>query len=50
MPALDKSALTGFTTAHAAAVIVGSALLLLILIRRGFRGVSFKGVGSVNVS
>ena len=34
----------GFTTEHAAAVIVIGALAALILIRRGFRGVNVGGV------
>lgn len=33
------------TTEHAVAVVAGSALVLLILIRRGFRGVNVGGVG-----
>jgi hypothetical protein len=35
----------GLTTEHSAAVIVIGSLLALILIRRGFRGVSAGGVG-----
>lgn len=35
----------GLSTEHAAGAIVISALVLLILIRRGFRGVSAGGVG-----
>lgn len=34
----------GFTTEYAAAVVVLGALLFLILIKRGFRGVSAGGV------
>lgn len=34
----------GFTTEHAAAAIVIGALVALVLIRRGFRGVSVGGV------
>lgn len=34
----------GWTTEHAAAALVIGALLLLILIGRGFRGVSVGGV------
>jgi hypothetical protein len=41
---------TGFTTEHATAAIVIGALVLLILIRRGFRGLSVPGVGSVSAS
>jgi hypothetical protein len=36
---------TGFTTSHAAGVVVVGALFMLILIRRGFRGVSVLGAG-----
>lgn len=35
----------GLSTEHAAAVLVIGALAILILIRRGFRGVSVGGVG-----
>jgi hypothetical protein len=35
----------GFTTEYAAAVIVFGSLLFLIMVRRGFRGVSAGGVG-----
>lgn len=34
-----------FTTEHAAAVIVIGALLALVFIRRGFRGINVAGVG-----
>lgn len=34
----------GFTTEHAAAVIVIGALAALVLLRRGFRGVNVGGV------
>lgn len=35
---------TGFTTEKAAAVVVIGALVFLILVKRGFRGVSAGGV------
>lgn len=35
---------------HATAMIVGASLLFLILVRRGFRGFSVPGVGSINVA
>jgi len=35
---------TGMTTAHASAVVVLGALLFLILVKRGFRGVTAGGV------
>jgi hypothetical protein len=35
---------SGLSTEHAAAVVVIGALAVLILIRRGFRGVSVGGV------
>jgi hypothetical protein len=41
--------LGSLSTAHAAAVIVIAALVLLILIRKGFRGLTVPGVGSVKV-
>lgn len=37
--------LSGFTTPHAAAIVVIGSLAALILIRRGFRGVSVGGAG-----
>lgn len=40
--------LGGVTTEYAAAALVLGALAALILIRRGFRGVSIPGVGSVS--
>lgn len=40
--------LGGVTTEYAAAALVIGALAALILIRRGFRGVSIPGVGSVS--
>jgi hypothetical protein len=39
------NSLSGVTTEHAAGAIVIGALVLLILVRRGFRGVSAGGVG-----
>lgn len=36
--------LTSLTTAHAAAIVVIGALVALILIARGFRGVNLGGV------
>lgn len=39
----------GFTTEHAAAVIIIGALVFLILVRRGFRGVGVPGVGGVSL-
>lgn len=38
------NAASGFTTEHAAAAIVIASLVALVLIRRGFRGVSVGGV------
>ena len=35
---------SGLTTAHASAVVVLGALVFLVLIKRGFRGVSAGGV------
>ena len=35
---------SNLTTAHASAVVVLGALLFLILVKRGFRGVSVGGV------
>jgi hypothetical protein len=40
----------GVSTEYAAAAIVIGALIALILLRRGFRGVSIPGVGSVSAS
>lgn len=37
--------ISGFSTAHSAGVIVVGSLIALILIRRGFRGVSVGGAG-----
>lgn len=37
---------SGLTTEHATAVVVIGALLLLILIRRGFRGINIGGVSA----
>jgi len=37
--------LGGLQTEHAAGIIVIGALVFLILVRRGFRGVSAGGVG-----
>lgn len=36
----------GITTEHATAVVVIGALLFLVLIRRGFRGISVGGVSA----
>ena len=33
-----------FSTEHMAAIIVIAALVLLFLIRRGFRGINFGGI------
>jgi hypothetical protein len=35
----------GLTTEYAAGVVVIGSLILLILIRRGFRGINIGGVG-----
>lgn len=43
------SSVNGFSTEHAAAVIVIGALVFLVLIRRGFRGVGVPGVGRVGI-
>lgn len=40
----------GVSTEYATAAIVIGCLLALMLIRRGFRGVSIPGVGSVSTS
>lgn len=40
---------TSYSTEHAAAVIIIGALGMLILIRRGFRGIGVPGVGAVNI-
>lgn len=37
-------------TPHSAAIIVLGALLFLYMVRKGFRGFSVPGVGSVNVA
>jgi len=44
----NQVAATGLTPERAAAVVVIGALIILILIKRGFRGVSAGGV-SLNV-
>ena len=46
-PSVDNpvSGVTGFATEHATGALVMAALAMLILIRRGFRGVSAGGVG-----
>lgn len=41
--------LGGITTEHAAGAIVIGSLIVLIAIRRGFRGVRLPGIGSVGV-
>ena len=40
----------GMTTEYATAALVIGCLVALILLRRGFRGVSIPGVGSVSAS
>lgn len=40
---------SGFSSEHAAAVLVIGSLAMLMLIRRGFRGIGAPGVGSVNL-
>lgn len=46
MPPVDQPVGgAGFTTEHATAVVVIGSLLFLILVRRGFRGISVGGVG-----
>lgn len=47
--ATDDEYQGSMTTAHAAAAVVLGALLFLIIVRRGFRGVSVPGVGSVGI-
>lgn len=37
------------TTEHAAAVVVIGALVFLVAIRRGFRGIGVPGVGGIHV-
>lgn len=49
MAGIDKQAVKGVTTEYAAAGLVFGCLIALILLRRGFRGVALKGVGSVKV-
>lgn len=39
----------GLSTEYAAGILVVACLLVLIVLRRGFRGISVPGVGSVNV-
>lgn len=39
----------GVTTEYAAAALVFGCLAALIILRRGFRGVSLRGVGSVGI-
>lgn len=39
----------GITTEYAAAALVVGCLVALILLKRGFRGVSIPGVGSANI-
>ncbi|HET7414759.1 MAG TPA: hypothetical protein VFI97_03585 [Arthrobacter sp.] len=46
---VDTGTSAGLDTQHAAAIIVLLALALLILIRRGFRGVTVSGVGGIKV-
>lgn len=42
----DKAPMGGmFTTEHAAAVVVIGALVFLIVVRKGFRGIAIPGVG-----
>lgn len=43
------SGIRGFTTEYAAAILVLAALALLVMVRRGFRGVGVPGVASVNL-
>lgn len=42
--------LGGVSTEYATAAIVLGALVALILIRRGFRGISVPGVGAISAS
>jgi len=46
----NRIKLGGVSTEYATAGLVLGALVALILIRRGFRGVSIPGVGSVSAS
>lgn len=39
----------GLTTEKATAILLIASLVLLILIRRGFRGVGVPGVGGLNL-
>ena len=39
----------GLSTEHAAAVVVLGSLAILILIKRGFRGINVPGVAHVNI-
>lgn len=55
MPVVDSemqnpvSGFRGLTTERATAVLVIGCLIVLILLRRGFRGVGVPGVGSINI-
>lgn len=40
---------TAYSTEHAAAVLVIGSLAMLMLIRRGFRGIGVPGVGGVHI-
>lgn len=40
---------SAFSSEHAAAVLVIGSLAMLVIIRRGFRGIGAPGVGSVNL-
>lgn len=40
---------SAFGTEHAAAVLVIGALGMLMLVRRGFRGIGVPGVGGVHI-
>lgn len=45
----DGNPVAGFSTEHAAAVIVIGSLVFLIAIRHGFRGLGLPGVGGISV-
>lgn len=44
------SAIKGLSTEYATAVLVLGSLAVLILIRRGFRGLRVPGVGSISAA
>lgn len=50
MAALEEEyRVSALSTEHAAAILVIGSLAILMLVRRGFRGVGVPGVGSLNI-